>query len=107
MQEVKFLVEGVEYTLEFSGVVVGGMYKASLLRGKTVLNYDLTSNQYQTPWLAVDRLLGDLITISRYTRGEGSKEMYNRIEELKTVLDGLDDAGVRHQVVKIKEYEDE
>ena len=107
MQKINFIVEGVEYTLEFSGVVTAGMYKASLLRGDVVLNYDLTNNQYQTPWLAVNRLLGDLVKTSRYSRGESSKAMYDRIEEIKTVLDGLDDAGVRHQVIKIKEYEDE
>ncbi len=107
MQKINFIVEGVEYTLEFSGVVTPGMYKASLLRGDVVLNYDLTHNQYQTPWLAVNRLLGDFVKTSRYTRGESSTAMYDRIEEIKTVLDGLDDAGVRHQVIKIKEYEDE
>ena len=107
MQEVKFLVEGVDYLLVFTSSITPDEYRTTLLKGDTVLNFDVSEHQYQTPWLAVDRLLGDLITISRYTRGEGSKEMYNRIEELKTVLDGLDDAGVRHQVVKIKEYEDE
>lgn len=105
MKKIKFTVEGVEYSLEFSNVVMEGMYRASLLRGNTVLNYDLSGSQYQTPWLAVNRLLGDLIKASKYTRGDMSKPLFDRIEEIKTVLDGLDTAGLRHEVIKIEEFE--
>jgi len=103
MQKVKFIVDGVGYTLSFYAVV-DGMYKTTLLRGDDVVSYDVTDSQYQTPWLALDRLLSASIDKLRYTRGEYSERLYNRIEELKAVIDGLDDAGLRHKVIKTQEF---
>lgn len=103
MQKLKFKIDSVDYTLSFYGVV-DGMYKTTLLRGDDVVSYDVTDNQYQTPWLALDRLLADSIKKLRYTRGKYSDIIYKRIEELKTIIDGLDYAGIRHKVIKIKEY---
>lgn len=104
MQKLKFKIDNLDYTLSFYAVV-DGMYKTTLLRGDDVVSYDVTDSQYQTPWLALDRLLSASINKLRYTRGEYSESLYKRIEELKNVIDGLTDAGVRHKVIKTQEFE--
>lgn len=103
MQKIDFKIDNLDYTLSFYAVA-DSMYKTTLLRGDDVVSYDVTDNQYQTPWLALDRLLTSSIDKLRYTRGEYSESLYKRIEELKTIIDGLTDAGVRHKVIKTQEY---
>lgn len=106
MKEVDFIVDGVGYKLVFISSITPDEYRIALYRGDTILDFGWSEDRYQTPWLAVDRLLGDLITTSRYTRGDASKSLFNRIEELKTVLDGLETDEIRHEVIKIEEFEE-